>query len=278
MSNFFIFTHLEKAAGTTLHYLLKYNMPNYLPLKAWHKYPNHKSTNFTVRDLKLMLKLYPMLQGIGGHTIRPHFNYENAFHNNGIIQIKEFTFLREPIERYISHYKHVQKYSQKHISLEKFSENSVHNNYIVKKFAGTYDLDKAIEVLEKQDYVGSQEEFIKSLLQMNKIIFNGELDCRFQSKNINKSTEVLKFCEINQSLKNDIFEKNELDIKLYDHYEKYIKPKYSSVVQEQEIDDFTKSLMNFKYNKLREITIKSIRVYDKLFVENVTRLLSNIGK
>ena len=77
-------------------------MPAYLSLKPWYFWSNEPNNYLSSSELKRIIKLYPFLSGIGGHTTRTYANYEDVVDKN----IKYFTFLRDPIARYMSHFNH----------------------------------------------------------------------------------------------------------------------------------------------------------------------------
>lgn len=274
-NNFFVFIHIEKASGSTLHNLLKYNIPNYVSLRSWYPWTNESVAEFTVRDLSLLKLLYPGLKGIGGHTTRQYLNYEKAFSDNK--SIKYFTFVREPISRYLSHFQYQVDIKNNEWTIESFCNEPRFNNFMVKRIAGTENIDKAIQNLKLFDFIGLQEKFNQSLILMNRIIFNDKLDIRYESKNVSNNDKKIKFDQLDKNIQAKIINNNELDIQLYNHirsalYSKYIN-EYPDLIQKQL--QFERNLEGYQYNKLRFNLIRLWKAYNVYFAEPFTRKLNS---
>src|SRR5215467_8612457 len=85
------FIHIEKAAGTSFHQILKDHIPGYLVLKP---HPRH-GAEFSPQQLSLLLRCFPKIKGLGGHRIRPYLDYEPSTKK----KIEYITILRSPIDR-----------------------------------------------------------------------------------------------------------------------------------------------------------------------------------
>lgn len=90
----FLFTHVEKCGGTSLHRLFSLSF-------IWYYHaPNIYGGNQIRNDLTITefkkLRRYNFI-GIGGHSVRPYYNYEQ----NTKKIVKYITFLRNPIDRSI---------------------------------------------------------------------------------------------------------------------------------------------------------------------------------
>lgn len=88
------FVHIYKCAGTTFNVLLR------------HHFGIHHVDRFGFRervlcgnDLRAVQKLYPKVQSIAGHPVRPHGDLETV-----VPDIRYYTFLRDPVARAISHF------------------------------------------------------------------------------------------------------------------------------------------------------------------------------
>ena len=95
------FIHIERAGGTTLHYVLRNNDPlRYLTLTPWFYEANEPGNWLTADELQWLRRLLPHTRGIGGHPPRSFLDYEAAVGE----PLQYFTFLRDPVKRWTSHY------------------------------------------------------------------------------------------------------------------------------------------------------------------------------
>jgi len=274
MKKFFIFVHIEKAAGTTIHNLLKYNLPTYVSLRSWHPWTNEKEAEFTERDLFLLRKIYPFLKGIGGHSTRQSLNYEEVLPKDQ--KISYFTFVRDPISRYMSHFKYQVHVKKNNYTIDSYCKEPRFNNYMVKRIAGSENLEVAIENLKYFKFIGLKERFNQSLILMNKFIFDEELDLRYESKNINKKESEISFYSLEDYQKENIKNNNCLDLLLYKHIYEEVYPKYISEYgtgKELEFEErkLAELLKGFKYNTLKFNLIKLWKAYNVYFAEPLIR-------
>lgn len=248
------FVHIEKAAGTTLNYILRNNYLSFLALPTLGSWTNKFENAFSLTDAKILTSLLPFTCGFGGHTVRPFLEYENVIHK----QVQYITFLRDPISRYISHY-HFQKYVlKKNWEIEEFLDEDEFSNFMTKKISGGNDLQKTISILEnKFTFVGLIEHFYMSLLLLkNELNLNDFNICyerqrEHQSSN-NSQTKIIQ----NDKIVERIRGKNNLDIELYNYvkndlFEKY-KRNYGSK-NELSISEIEFNLIDdgFKFRKKR---------------------------
>src|SRR5690606_21453824 len=97
----YAYIHIEKCAGTSLHKILEFNDSKYWVLNPKVFRTNGEEYPLAKRDTKRILNS-PFVNGIGGHAIRPYRLEKKQLSTS-------FTFLRDPCERYVSHFIH-QKY------------------------------------------------------------------------------------------------------------------------------------------------------------------------
>lgn len=126
---FLIFIHIEKAGGTTFHHIIKQNINTYVTLNNSIFWQRHNGL-FTPSMFSNLIKSYPFVKGIGGHTLRRYFDYDKYLENK---ETKYLTFLREPISRYLSHYFYQKKKMGINWTLESFCASSEFNNFQTKK-------------------------------------------------------------------------------------------------------------------------------------------------
>lgn len=69
----FLFTHIEKCAGTSFNEILSLTYPRYFYVTK-NKYGGNKKRNdLTIEQYKKILKYYPF--GIDGHSLRPYLEF-----------------------------------------------------------------------------------------------------------------------------------------------------------------------------------------------------------
>jgi hypothetical protein len=240
-----------KTAGTTLNYIFRNNFGHNV-LAA--------NDDFTLKKLKKLLFINKNLKVISGHSIRTMDDYESVISN-----VQYITFLRNPVDRYISHYNHGNKVGQKKIRLEDrlklIGEKDYQTKFILgaknikerSYEAGKSELEEAKKILSN-DYsiVGLVEKFDESLVLMKNLINNGELNIKYQRKNVNRK-KVLEVVSIEDTIKDKIIEANKIDNELFNYvknilFKKQIE-KYGDHFK-QDVYAFKKSNKNYKFKKV----------------------------
>jgi len=208
VENIFVFSHIPKAAGSTItHHLRCFYGIN-------HCRAHTDNSVYTPKYLVNDLKFYPRLKAISGHKVRAHVDfgeYENY--------MQWITMLREPISRFISQYRWWAKRHSPKMSFEEWCEAKGNQfaNFQVKWIAGEDNIDKAGMLLKHKFIgVGDQNEFQKSMLIFNSL-FGKQI---FPTNNIqvNKST-------IEGNFDLQLAERyNLLDLELYKYFRQDIWP------------------------------------------------------
>lgn len=267
---FICFIHIERAGGTTLHHLLHYNYPFYITLSPWYYWTNESGNHLTKEELKGLLKILPFTNGIGGHTTRTYACYEKVIKK----PIFYFTFLREPISRYISHLNYQRQKMNIDWNVKDFINESRFNNYQVVRLAGKEDFEQAKKVLEENmDFVGLLEKFGESLILLREKLNDDRFSILYERKNLNKEKKyIIHFNELSDDIQQRITENNELDIKLYEYavknvYRNYVK-EYSRNLS-KDLKQFEISLKNYKYNSLIRNTILSYNFFVRQFIQPI---------
>jgi len=234
-----------KTAGTTLHYIFRNSFG--------YNYVEINKKNFSPIDLKLLLKINRHIKAIGGHSLRFDGNLDYVCSN-----IKYITFLRDPIDRFLSHYNHGKFYGHHSMSLEERVKVASESNYQTKFILGKKepgerdfkgrikDVEKAKEILSKDyAFVGIVEQFDESLILMKKQLSLNSLNIRYEKKNV-LSYKGVKKDDLSYFLINKIREVNRLDYELYNFAK-------GELFEPQKIkygNSFRKDLKNFRnYNK-----------------------------
>jgi len=249
----YAFIHIPKTAGTTLRYLFRRSFG------AQHcdvKCPVHcrKTTPWlTSENLKSMQAIYPNLSSITGHRVCCFTDLELAYP-----AIKYFTFLRDPVERFISHfhYSHCGKMEECTVeNLEKFASDAKNRNVQTKWICGQEDSQKAIDTLTtKIQFVGLTEKFDQSLLLLRRWLNNPKFTINYQSLRVCKGESQLPYYTDPHLI--DLIQKaNQHDIALYQYAASKLFPKQvndygdsfnidlnSFVEQQQTFTDFAEPL------------------------------------
>jgi len=267
---FICFIHIERAGGTTLHHLINYNYPFYVTLKPWYFWSNEEGNYLKKGELNCLKKILPILPGIGGHTTRTYANYESVIDKS----IFYFTFLRNPVYRYISHFNYQRQVIGIEWEIEDFLNESKFNNYQVVRLAGEEDLEKARFVLEEKiDFVGLTERFDESLLLLKNKLNDKDFQINYERKNVTKEKKrTLHFEDLYEELQTKIKENNKLDIELYEYvvdkvYSRY-KAEYPGNLQD-DLNSFKEINKDFKYIKNKKIALKVYRNFTKYVIQPI---------
>ncbi len=271
--DFFVFIHIEKAAGSTLHNLIKYHIPNYFVLYPWWYWSNEKGAFVTAEELRLIKRLYPFLKGVGGHTVRTYAGYEKAVKG----KINYFTFLREPVKRYLSHFYYQNNKMGFRRSLDDFLGEPRFNNYMTVRLAGSEDVEKAKTVLkEKFRFVGLTEHFNESLLLLVNRVFGDKFIPYYQSFNVTRERHV-SFDELTAGQKEKVLANNRLDLELFRFAKEEVYPaqiENCSFDLEQRLREFESANATYKYNPLRFKSTYLLRGLSRYLVEPLAHKLT----
>jgi hypothetical protein len=172
------FVHIEKAAGTTLLYLLRRNyLLRYLDVRPLRR----ASTEwFTAADLRSCLRLNPWLRCIGGHAVRPCADLETIAPD-----IRYVTLLREPVARYLSQYAYWVRSLRKDWSFERFLDHEPSHDFQTKKLVGSGSLADAKAVLAERFFlVGVAEQFDEFLVELCRKLRPQPFDPRYRRRNV----------------------------------------------------------------------------------------------
>ena len=169
------FVHIEKAAGITLHNMLHRDYFGYIS-------PSPEYDEFILPDkLKKIIKYYPSkIHGFGGHRIGSFMNYEKMLDS----KIFYFTFVRNPIDRYISHLNWQKFIMKKEWNVEEFINESYFSNFQCYRFGGKRTFEDVKSSIDKFDFIGVFEKFDKSILMLSEQLkgFNPEYSISNEKK------------------------------------------------------------------------------------------------
>lgn len=245
----FLFTHIEKCAGTTFNQMLSLTFLRYFHITKNHFGGNDIKNDLTDKQFKKILRYYP--SGIGGHSIRPYLSLEKYLRNKPL----KITFLREPTERYMSQYNHELE-SGFVSSFEEFLNKKYCNDFMTNKIAGLSDVTLAAKYLNNFDFIGDVNQYNKSINYLQDI-----MNIRFYSdkEDLNQrfNKEIyLKFENLSNEFKNRVYENNKNDILLYERFilNSNILNTYSDIVNYKQASDFRKKVVN-RTEKFKKINI-----------------------
>jgi hypothetical protein len=236
-----------KTAGTTMHYILRNNYGlNYVEISK---------PAFNHDNLSSLLRVNKSIKAIGGHSLRSVTKLELA-----CPEIKYITFLRDPINRYISHYNHGRGINSHQMSFEErikiLGEADYQTKFITGSFdladrnflAGKKELEKAKQILAKEFlFVGLVEKFDESLILFRNVLKSRNFDIRYQRINTTEHKHVQRN-RIPLYVLEELRQMNKTDYELYrfakDELFEAQKVKYGGNLGE-DLNDFRHS--NRKY-------------------------------
>ena len=204
-----VFCHIPKTAGMAVYDILKSNFGlRFLASTTWGK----RLPRTTRRDLAIELLTYPKVIALAGHGLRPFVGY--AEYNE---RFQWFTFLRDPIQRVVSHYVYDCETRRTELGFEDWLTNDM-SNYQVRWLAGKEDLASAKQFLsERCALIGFQERFNESLVLIKHFLFDEQLVISHARQvNVTRSTaDKRRLVERLSEYRDLIEETNALDLALY---------------------------------------------------------------
>lgn len=155
------FVHIEKAAGTTLLYLLRRNfLGRYLDVRPLRT--REPRGVFTADDLATVLRINPWLRAIGGHAVLPGPALAAP---DAPRELRFVTVLRDPVARYLSQFRYWNRVMGKDWSFERFLDHEPSWDLQTRKIAGSRDPQVALRRLEHEfSLVGTVDAFDEFLL------------------------------------------------------------------------------------------------------------------
>jgi hypothetical protein len=205
----YCFSHIQKAAGTTLEVLLRrhFGVRHLLvnPPLGW---------TYCAADLAADLRLNPLVRSIAGHWLRPFTDF-GRFES----QLRWYTFLRDPIPRVLSHYQyHVEHMGVTRPLADWLRANPVQQNWQTRYLAGAADLDTARRTLEQRyAFVGLTERFDESLVLMRHCLGLSTMRLTYGKPHNVARSDVRKARVLEEfhAHRDVILELNALDLELY---------------------------------------------------------------
>lgn len=240
--------------------MLQYNYPSYITLRPWFYWSNQEGNHLDAPELNRLLRILPFSAGVGGHTTRVFLEYEGVTGK----PVFYFTFLREPVSRYISHLNHQRQIMGIKWDLDEFLAEERFNNFQTIRIAGEEKLEKAKSFLrEKFNFVGLSEHFDKSLLLLKNELGDQSLNVHYERRNITrKMKDTLKPDDLTEEQRSRIRDNNLLDIELYNFATEEIFPRYLERYSgdiESDLDRFQMENRSFRYGIIKKYSTKLYR-------------------
>ena len=247
-----VFCHIPKTAGTSLNEFLRLHFGSEL-LAARER----SGSTYLPKDLRMDSKIYKNVRCISGHGLKPYIHFEE-FEDD----MCWFTFMRDPVERFVSQYIHqyTNGESMYDLSIEEWAEKYDRSNWMVKWIAGSENLEKAIEILNKKFFfVGIVEEYEDSLLTLGTYL---ETDLgysqRRKEKMLTRDHDLKRnlLSKRYTELKDFYLENNSLDLQLYE----YVRTQFNPNRGFSQCETIGRNRLSSK-NRLWSFTFKNVLVY-----------------
>lgn len=236
MNKTILFRHISKTAGTTFKFILANNFGL--------SFCNSMAARPLVIDpsyWNVIKSFYPRIRALGGHNV----SLTDEFLSDDFFRV---TFIREPVNRTISHFQHycigIDNIDDAMSHFEVWINKPENCNHQLKKIGLTDDYEAAIKTIdETYDFIGLTEKFDASMQILNQIA-PVSLDKSYKSKQKSKSREIKKRIKNSGKFMNMVKRNNELDLRLYEYireqyFEKYYFKHYD--VNENKKYDFIQS-------------------------------------
>ena len=254
------FIHIPKTAGTSFKSLLRANFG--ISCVESNKV---KRSIYTDQDLQFARKVFFRIGAVVGHNLK---NPVDHLHEKGMLFL---TFLRQPVDRCISHYQDRVIRNGLTMTFEEWIGLEENQNLMVRFIAGSHDLQRAMEILAEQFlFVGFTERFEESLKLLNSLL-DKPLTLSYRTSIKSRSNHVREEIINNQKSMELAVMYNELDQQLYDFaFNEIYLPLLSR--QAKGIDQFP--VISDRFNrKQRRLYHSSIR-YNKLIYRSLVKVLN----
>jgi hypothetical protein len=204
--------HIMKTAGQTFRSILRQSFPGrHCDLIVGRP--------ATASDIRWAKRFYPELKSIAGHCVVTDTDLEQAGY-----QPRYFTFLREPVQRCVSHYQFSMQRAGRRIPFQQWLPE--HFNFQTRILSKTQDARQAIEVLDRKiGFVGLVERFNESLVLFRKWCGDEELNIRYRPQNIATDNSIKQELLGNPKIVAQIEECHQQDRILYAHARDVVYPR-----------------------------------------------------
>ncbi|MEM9384679.1 MAG: hypothetical protein AAGA68_06440 [Pseudomonadota bacterium] len=212
------FVHIEKAAGTTLLYLLRRNyLGRYLDVRPYAE--RTPSGIFMAEDLRVALRVNPFIRAIGGHAVAPFSDLASQASR----PVRYITLLRDPVARYLSQFRYWNRVMAKDWSFERFLDHEPSFDLQTRKLCGNRDSNAALDALRGEfaliGTVESLDEFLVQFAAISALPF----DPRYQARNTGEGDRD-EADRLMQAFGDEVVARNQADLALYEQVKSSVLP------------------------------------------------------
>ena len=180
----YAFVHIDKTGGRTVRAILRNSLGTghceiRTPYARRPADPNDRSVYVTGDDLRKVRRVYRDLRGIAGHNVKPYSDLDVACPG-----IRFFTWLRDPVARYLSHYKN-KALQYDRADFDRWASLAPMQDFQTRTLAGEPNAQKAIDLIGRRvGFVGLTDAFDESLLMLGRWL--GDPDFRAEYRPVNR--------------------------------------------------------------------------------------------
>lgn len=215
------FCHLRKTGGVTFNQILRREF-GVQHIDAITRYPDGRNV-YRSEDLEQDRVVYPRIKSIAGHGLRPFLNY-GEFGN----RMRWITLLRNPSERYVSHYiHHVEKFGYDK-SFRVWIDIHKHQNDQTKTIAGIDDVEQAKRILKEFFWIGFTDQYVESM-KILEVCLGDSISTKYTRKsNVARGNKFDKEALV-EGFADDIRRRNQLDWELYEFARNQLWPRQKAL-------------------------------------------------
>ena len=225
-------------------------------------------------DMSQFKNSFPRLSGIGGHRVNVA-TLNNSISNNDFV----FTFLRDPIHRFISHLNWQNHIIGHNWTLDSFSAYKPFHNFQCYRISGKRDFHSTKEIIEnKFDFVGLVEQYDLSLLILREKL-SGLFNTKYELSNKKRYPEGSYYAwkNLSDNQKELVIDCNREDIALYEYVAKNLFPTYQKDHPKTEalLSTFQSENEHYTFPRKLILSRKLKNLYTRRFVQSKMRKRSN---
>jgi hypothetical protein len=252
----FLFTHVQKAGGTTVEVIMRRNFG----IRHMLVHPR-RGWVYERRDLVSDLRLNPLARSICSHWLRPFIDFGRY---EG--RLVWYTMLRRPLDRYLSHFQyHIERMDVRR-SFADWIKDPIQHNLQTRLLAGEQDVEAAKQILvARYRCVGLLERFNESLLLIRHRLGLNGLRVSYERPHNTAASPRTKVAVRAQfeSMIDECTERNRLDVELYDFVVRELFPRQVADYGEERLErdvqrEFDAHDQTFG-DTVRELTNKAYR-------------------
>jgi hypothetical protein len=215
------FAHIEKTGGMSMSNILRQNFGHrYVHVRTLFPESGYC---FTARDLQAYQRMLPGLACFSGHSVMATQDLLSVPGMRGM------TVLRDPVQRYISHYWYRKLIHRLPLTFESYMDSPFTDNFQTRKMTGQADPEQPPDIEQAKDtitslfHVGLTEHFDECLVILQKKLAPAPFCPAYSRRNVNVQKPDSE--ELLARYHDRIHEQNRLDIELYAHAREVVLPR-----------------------------------------------------